>query len=302
MAKMTAEERREMIERTNFFKTLESVFNKINAAHEAANEPLDVYMFAWIPVKYIKTDDEYQRSINRARVAKIKGEYNPYKVDVKRLNYRDGWAHAYDGMHTITSINELGIPNIPAIVTFNKPYEWEAEMFRTQLENSSRPNSVSRYLAGVEAKDPMCLEIKAELNKRGITTLRDRRRDETHNIFAFAKVLSIYNRFGIEGMNITLDIIIESGYAKYKGGFSTWMLEIGRTLCRLEYKYNSSEYITILNEMRRLKDPTSFSGMCDICYPDKKGQHGEGAIVSYVKATLGVIPMSDEHKKQLGLI
>lgn len=132
MAKMTPEEIREEVERKNFFAALESVFNKINEAHALRNEPEQVYIFVYVPLEYIKTDDKYQRNLDKSRVATIKNNFDPYMVDVKKLNYRDGYAHGWDGKHTITALIELGISTIPAMITFNKPYEWEEEMFNKQ--------------------------------------------------------------------------------------------------------------------------------------------------------------------------
>lgn len=302
MAKMTTEERREIAERKAFFTRLEQELKTRNEAHVTAGEPEEVYIFAYVPLKYIKTDDKYQRDLDKTRIEIIKSNFDPYMVDVKKINYRDGWGHVWEGKHTASVLENIKLTTIPAMVSFGKSYEWEAGMFRNQLKYTRRPNSTSRYLAGVEEKEEKALAIKAELDKRGITTSRNRRRNETHNIYAFAKVLSIYEKFGIEGMNLTLDIIIESGYAKFEGGFTTLMFEIGKKLCELGVKYNSPQYITILNEMRYRANPEKFYNICGICYSDKKGQHGEGCIREYVKATLGVIPMSDEHKIQLGLL
>jgi len=111
---------------------------------------------------------EYQRELQHNRVARIVARFKPEKLGVILLSDRgDGTYAVLDGQHRVAAVRQMNIERIYAAILEGLTVEEEADIFRTQNENVTPPNAIDQYRAGIVAKDPHYLTIKAILDKHG---------------------------------------------------------------------------------------------------------------------------------------
>lgn len=128
----------------------------------------------------VKTENikaaEYQKPVETARVSRIVARFNPAKLGSVLLSDRkDGTYAIVDGQHRLAAVRQMNIDEIHAVILEGLTVEQEADLFRTQNENVVPPNAIDQFRAGVVAKDPHYLTIKAILDKYGYAVSDDSR-------------------------------------------------------------------------------------------------------------------------------
>lgn len=131
------------------------------------------YRYDDIPVELI-VSGEYQRPVEELRASRIALDYKPEKMGAVLLSDRGNGVFAVlDGQHRVAAARKLGIEKVHAEVLSGLTLEQEADYFRFQNENMVSLRPIDRFRAGVCAKDPHYLTIKAILDKHGYTVARE---------------------------------------------------------------------------------------------------------------------------------
>lgn len=119
---------------------------------------------------------EYQKPVETARVSRIVARFNPAKLGSVLLSDRkDGTYAVVDGQHRLAAVRQMHIDEIHAVILDGLTVEEEADLFRTQSENVVPPKAIDQFRAGIIAKDPHYLTIKAILDKYGYAVSDDSR-------------------------------------------------------------------------------------------------------------------------------
>lgn len=131
--------------------------------------------------------------INRAKVNKIKREYDPSQVSPVIVSFRDGKYYIVDGQHTALAIYELngedGTTLIYCDVREGLTYQQEAQLFYDFNTNKRPPSAADKIWALVCAGEPSAVAFKDLIERCGYTFGRK----SANTISPVATCWKIYN-------------------------------------------------------------------------------------------------------------
>lgn len=205
-----------------------------------------------VDVQYINTENlvsnsKYQRDIDRKKVEFIVSNFNPHKIGVIKVSYRDGKYHVYDGQHrlfAIKAINKGGNCIVPCEVHYNLTYADEARLFAQQYDGATKVDIVYQTRALFEAGDETIVKIKELLESVGLE-LSFSKSKQDRKIIAISKLRKIYNDLNKEEFSKLFTLI----KGAWKGTSTSLDTEIlgGMWLFYKTYKNEISEKIFIKN-------------------------------------------------------
>lgn len=252
------------------------------------NRPLTQFLICEIPLNCI-TVAEYQRIPDELKIAKAIKNFDACKVDVKCANYRDEKIYLMDGWHTYEILKAKGYSTMLVKLFFNKTLEEEAKLFASQDEGKTRVSAVDKFNASTIAGEEWAKDIQEICNVRKLTIRHKGRNNAKNNITSVTILKRTYEKYGKEGVELILDLLIDASYDAFKFGFKSDYLCIGTEALACGVKYGDEKYITLLNVMKTLKNPDAFVGKAKTEFPNNSGRHGEGSIQDYVRHILGII-------------
>ena len=184
-----------------------------------------------LPVSLIKIDNSYQRVVNDSIVRSIIRNYDNNRVDVKLVNFRfnpDGTGNFWilDGQHTLTVEKELGHETLTCKVFIGLSQKEEAKLFSKQNEFRRSITAFAQFKAEVVAEMKPAVDIKNLCDKYHIEIKQARGMVPANTITSVRKLYNIVNKFGIEGLDFTLQTIIELGWNKVEAGMNEKVLSI----------------------------------------------------------------------------
>jgi hypothetical protein len=151
------------------------------------------------------TAAEYQRATNTKQVMRIVNGFNEAKLGIPVVSERDGRYYVVDGTHRIAALRRLNYENAMFIVLEGMTYEQEADYFRRQNENTRQLTLYTRFKAGLESGDEVCLKINAVAEKNGFTIGTTARQFNT--ITAIFALMTIFDNYGEDVLDKTLATI-----------------------------------------------------------------------------------------------
>lgn len=122
-----------------------------------------------VPVAKMTVDPEVQRSVDRARVAKMVREFNPNALGVLTLSHRlDGSYHIIDGAHRVATVVATDHEDwsLPAEVWEGLTLAEEAAMFRHR-NNTRQVSPIDKFRVRVVEGDTAAVELDEILIKYG---------------------------------------------------------------------------------------------------------------------------------------
>lgn len=132
--------------------------------------------------------------INRAKVNKIKREFDPNQVNPALVSFRDGKYYIIDGQHTALAIYELngndGGTLIYCDVREGLTYQQEAKLFYDYNTNKTQPTIADKIWSLVCAGNHEAIEFKDIIERSGYTFGRK----TTNTINPIGTCWKIYNR------------------------------------------------------------------------------------------------------------
>lgn len=122
-----------------------------------------------IPFNALKFDARVQRATIPARVKKLVRDFLLDDVGVITVSKRRDGYYVIDGQHRVRAAMELGLgtTKIKCHVYTDLSLEDEARKFLT-LNDTRTVSAFDKYMVGLVAKDPLCLEIQRVLGKHGL--------------------------------------------------------------------------------------------------------------------------------------
>lgn len=113
----------------------------------------------YLPVEVLCSTAEYQRPLNEKFIERKIKEFDPYKVEVIKVSFRDGAYQIIDGQHTTEIVRRHYAPkeaHVWAKVYYDLTYEDEARLFAAQ--RNERPLSAYEQFRGLlESNDETAL-------------------------------------------------------------------------------------------------------------------------------------------------
>lgn len=162
------------------------------------------YRYEEVAVAGIISGD-YQRPVEEARVARIASNFKPEKMGAVMLSDRGNGVYAVlDGQHRVAAARKLNLNTVHAEVLSGLTLEQEADYFRSQNENVASLKAIDRFRAGVCAKDPHYVTIKAILDKYGFCVSSESEPKRIGSVGSLSRIVQIY---GFSVLDMTLAYI-----------------------------------------------------------------------------------------------
>lgn len=154
--------------------------------------------------------EDYQRTLNANRVAKIVADFNERIANEPKVSERDGKYYVFDGQHTIAArkfINGGDLPILCKVYTGLTEQD-EAFLFALQTGTSAKPTSGERMRAWLFGEDEEALDFKRATESAGIyLELGEVPCD--YRLKCINTAFDLYRRFGedvyVDALNIIVD-------------------------------------------------------------------------------------------------
>ena len=128
--------------------------------------------FEQIPIKNLVSNQEYQRNLSQAHIARAVANFDPYQINPVKVSHRDGINYVINGQHTIEIIAAAsGSRDTPAwcMIYDDLSYEHEADIFANQQTYVKRLLPYEVFMANLEAGNDDQLIIRDLVESFGLT-------------------------------------------------------------------------------------------------------------------------------------
>lgn len=153
-----------------------------------------------LPIRDLISSQKYQRDYMRKRtINNIVKDFNPHKLGVIKVSFRDGKYYVYDGQHRLTALLMLypdGMYNAPCEVHYGLTYKEEAKLFSTQKKDGNGLLPSEEFNSCLEAEDEQAMEIYEIVSEVGLTICLSSGGDKGGKLRCIRKLESIYKKYG----------------------------------------------------------------------------------------------------------
>ena len=164
--------------------------------------------FEQIPIKNLVSNQDYQRNLSQAHIARAAAHFDLYQVNPVKVSRRDGINYVFNGQHTIEIIALVsGTRETPVwcMIYDDLCYTHEADIFANQMKYVKPLNPYEVFVANLEAGNDTQLMIKDLVESYGLTI------GTTMGpgvICAVSTLESIYSKYGYHVLNRVLRLCI----------------------------------------------------------------------------------------------
>ena len=200
--------------------------------------------FEQIPIKDLVSNQNYQRDLSMAHVAKTAEHFDPYQINPVKVSRRNGVNYVFNGQHTIEIVAKVsGSRETPVwcMIYDDLNYETEADIFANQMKYSKALLPFEIFKAKVESGDNQALMIKTMVEQYNLHIGGGK---AFNTICAVSALEAIYEKYGLEILDKTLYICV-SAWEGDPNSFSANMLKgIARLLVTYNGALNDETFIT----------------------------------------------------------
>lgn len=248
-------------------------------------------MVTSVKANQLMSNTEYQRSIDKNKVAKIVKEFDMHKLGVIKVSQRDGRYYVFDGQHRLAALIIRNNNNrdflVKCEVHTGLSYEDEAKLFAEQYAGATKVSSNERFKALKESKDPDVLNILSIVNSVGLdisytTTAVD------NKIVCLNTLTKSYKKLGPDGFKTILDVVKQA----WDGEYSSLTMEIIGGLTVFYHIYNKQIDLERLISRLRATAPVEIKRA-------GKSDHNASGDTRYAKAIFNVYNMRLSGKRRL---
>ena len=263
----------------------------VNQALRQMNDTGLPFAYIKIPLSFLtvfkQEEGGYQRPLSAEKIKKNKREFNMDRVNAILVNYRDGKFYVIDGQHTLELLIEMGETEGFAKILIGRSFKYESELFYKQDDGNSRVSAWDKYVARIAAGEPIAIIGKKVCDKYGIT-IKNRNHStaigpsKSMHLYSIRKLDEIVKKGGENGLEFTIQTIIELGWHKYDIGFTENILQLVAA-----YKYcegNKTNYSKLMGVLKTFATPTDFVVEAQRIYANPLSHHPENPIRKYIEA------------------
>jgi hypothetical protein len=166
--------------------------------------------FELIPINNLVSNQDYQRKLSQRHIDKTVINFDLYQVNPVKVSRRNGHNYVINGQHTIEIVaaasNSREIP-VWCMVYDELEYLHEADIFAKQQKYTKPLTSYEIFMANMEADSDSHIIINSIVEQCG---LRLARAKGNGNICAVASLLDVYEKYGYDGLERTLRLIVRT--------------------------------------------------------------------------------------------
>lgn len=256
--------------------------NVLIPALEEIRRTGEAYAVIKVPLKYINLF-RGQRDL-KASFSWILKNFDPKRVEVKTLNFRDGYLNSDDGHHTIEALKIMGYEEAWFRLFDNLSVEEEARLFIEQNKGVTRLSPADAFKCAEKLNLEPAKTILEVCEKYDVVV--GGKKGSLRNITAPRKLLQIYNDYGKEGVDYALGLIELSGWATSDSkAYIEASLNIGYQAYKL-FKNDLVCTVKLVKEMSKFKTSTEFIDAQRKKYNEVSAKHPEDCMRLFVKETV----------------
>jgi len=192
--------------------------------------------FEQIPIKNLVSNQEYQRSLSQAHIARAAANFDLYQINPVKVSRRDGINYVFNGQHTIEIVAMVsGSRETPVwcMIYDDLCYEHEADIFANQQKYVKTLQPYEVFMANIEAGNDEQLMIRSLIESYGLTLGTKK----GHNVIcAISTLEAIYRKYGYHGLNRVLRLIIGA----WEGDLNSFSANMLNAVTRLIAVYGDS--------------------------------------------------------------
>lgn len=201
--------------------------------------------FEQIPIKNLVSNQEYQRNLSQAHIAKTAVSFNLYQINPVKVSRRDGINYVFNGQHTIEIVALIsGSRDTPVwcMIYDDLSYEHEADIFANQMKFVKPLISYEVFMANLEAGNDDQLIIRDLVESYGLTIGTKK----GHGVICAVSSLEfIFKKYGYHGLSRILRLIIGA----WEGDINSFSANILNAVTRLIVVYGD----TLIDEVFKEK-------------------------------------------------
>lgn len=164
--------------------------------------------FEQIPIKYLVSNQEYQRSLSNSHVLNVADHFDLYQINPVKVSRRDGINYVFNGQHTIEIVALVsGSRDTPVwcMIYDDLSYEHEADIFANQMKHIKYLQPYEVFAANIEAGNELQMMIKRLVESYGLTIGVNK---APGVVSAISTLESIYQKYGYHVLNRTIRLCV----------------------------------------------------------------------------------------------
>ena len=164
--------------------------------------------FEQIALKYLESNQDYQRNVSEAHVKRAVENFDPYQVNPVKVSRRNGRNYVFNGQHTIEIIAEVtGTRDtlVWCMIYDDLEYKHEADIFANQQKYVRQLTAYDIFNAKIESGDEEAHVIKSIVENYNLTLSSNK---YPHTICAISTLVYIYEKYGCKILDATIRLCV----------------------------------------------------------------------------------------------
>ena len=189
--------------------------------------------FEQIPIKNLVSNQDYQRNLSRAHIAKAADNFDLYQINPVKVSRRDGINYVFNGQHTIEIVALVsGSRDTPVwcMIYDDLCYQHEADIFANQMKFVKSLNPYEIFVANLEAGNDLQHIIKDLVESYGLTIAS---KQGPGTICAVSTLESIYTKYGYHILDRIFRLIIGA----WEGEANSFSANMLNGVCKVVVTY-----------------------------------------------------------------
>ncbi len=164
--------------------------------------------FEQIAIKYLESNQDYQRNVSEAHVKRAVENFDPYQVNPVKVSRRNGRNYVFNGQHTIEIIAEVTGSRdtlVWCMIYDDLEYKHEADIFANQQKYVRQLTAYDIFNAKIESGDEEAHVIKSIVENYNLTISSNK---YPHTICAISTLVYIYEKYGCKILDATIRLCV----------------------------------------------------------------------------------------------
>lgn len=186
------------------------------------------YEFKLIRAQEITFNRLYQREIDKALIKHIFNNFDYHEVNPVKVTFHDSAYYAFDGQHTVVALQQKFGDNylVPCLIYYDVPTWVEEAILFEKINSKKERRPVSTYALWKSKNnrgDETIVTIRKIVEKNGFILDGNKKGESVGRIRAYDALESIFNEYGAENFDETLNILQRSWHGNPNSIQSMWL-------------------------------------------------------------------------------
>ena len=197
--------------------------------YSSLDEFFESIHFEKIAIKYLVSNQDYQRNISEYHVKRAVENFDPYQVNPVKVSRRDGVNYVFNGQHTIEIIAEVTGSRdtlVWCMIYDDLEYKHEADIFANQQKYVRQLSAFDIFNAKLESGDEEALVIKSTVENYNPQISNHK---YPKSICAVSTLVYIYEKYGCKILDSTIRLCVATWQGE-NNSLSSYILKAVATI------------------------------------------------------------------------